>query len=737
MPAPITKCKRRKIMKAANPLVKRLNPSRYLGLSQRAFAISPRALRGLCAVIALSTLCLLLCGASVSASGGGKSVKKRTPKASDAKSAGTSGNSPVMAKAKDASASAPAKPEHIGIEHEQFAYPPDGGLRKYALVVKHKEGNKLFETDPRLISLSLTPAGAADITIRRVTPTRIEADFWAPDKFEVNDVSVSIYDRDNPRAVVASSDIEKAPEESDTAEGADLKDGTVRTAAMKAKAKAKSDADADTVQPEISSTTIVFLQRAYGIGRLKIEGKNFGNYEAPPVSAEDYLLCYEPLARQALVEALKDNPQAVVQQKIEDKRCDDLKGSPKFAVWKQWRETVEKSVKVALVPRNTDLRIEQTKVLYIDDKLIDVYFEFNRYYRNSEPLRLASTTVTVRKGGEPKPDAKTGAQSMTAANGSSGRSVGDAVLMNASASVAAAESKSPPPAEERKTYIATKEVGTKQDENLEYRYTVLDENSATTLFGKGVADSFYVIQLSVTNKGEKKMSIPLASIQAEVEWAYGKKDSADKKQGHQVEAATNAQTKGLNSQNEQKDVAASLQNSRPDGSNAEAKIPLAYDETLDYYEEGPATLAPLPLPAVTAFFDGDAKVNGRKAKLFNITDGMAMLGSSLIPFFGPGFRDAHVAFTGGLVPGIRRGIGDLSGQQLQNLTALSWQGVEVVAAKGGSIEKFVFIQRGDQLFSPGFGERLRKTIKNIEGMEVIGFEVQESEPKRATPAGQQ
>ena len=77
------------------------------------------------------------------------------------------------------------------------------------------------------------------------------------------------------------------------------------------------------------------------------------------------------------------------------------------------------------------------------------------------------------------------------------------------------------------------------------------------------------------------------------------------------------------------------------------------------------------------------------------------------------------------------------GQQLQNLTALSWQGVEVVAGKGGSLEKFVFIQRGDQLFSQGFGERLRKTIKNIEGMEVVGFEVQESEAKRATPAGQQ
>ena len=186
-------------------------------------------------------------------------------------------------------------------------------------------------------------------------------------------------------------------------------------------------------------------------------------------------------------------------------------------------------------------------------------------------------------------------------------------------------------------------------------------------------------------------------------------------------------------------MAASIVDEAKDGAkDGAATIPLSYEPTRDYYEEGPATLAPLPLAAVTAFFDGDEKVNGKKAKFFNVTDGLAMLGSSLIPFFGPGFRDAHVAFTGGLVPGIRRGLGDLSSQQLQNLTALSWQGIEVVAAGGGTIEKFVFIQRGDQLFSPGFGERLRKTIKNIEGVEVVGFEVkEEGEGKRATPASQQ
>ena len=114
---------------------------------------------------------------------------------------------------------------------------------------------------------------------------------------------------------------------------------------------------------------------------------------------------------------------------------------------------------------------------------------------------------------------------------------------------------------------------------------------------------------------------------------------------------------------------------------------------------------------------------------------------ALGPFVWPGFKDAHVAFTGGLVPGIRRGLGDLSGEQLQNLTAQSWQSAEVVSANGGSIEKFVFFPRGDQVFAAGFREMketLVKKIKNIEGMEVVGFEVIEAnEGKRATPAGQQ
>jgi hypothetical protein len=701
------------------PLFGRFNSFNHSDAPRRADVAATRvhgsrhpALRALVACLLVSLLFGQAAASAVARKGAPKAARVKRPAAKAAGATAKSGDEAAAAQPSPTQQT-PAPPSPIAIEApEVYAYPSDDGLKKYALVVKRKDGDgNFFSTDPSLISLSLTPAGAADITIRRVTPTRIEADFRAPDNYKVSDVGVTVYDGKDRQLVVASSDVKKAPE------------------APKPVADDK---------PEITSTAIVFLQRAYGIGRLKIEGKNFGNnYKAPPMSAEDYLLCFEPLARQALVNALRDgeHPDIVGQQKLEDQRCKNL--TTTVEKWNDWRKEVEPLVKVALVPRNTDLRIEQTKILYIDDKLIDVYFEFNRYYHNSEPLRLASTTVTVKKRNEQQPGAKpqpTGGQSQTAdARGADGASVINAVMSTGAGKDEVRPALSPSP--DLKTFIATKEVGTKQDENLEYRYTVLDNNSAGTLFGKGVADNFYVIQLSVTNKGDKKVAVPLASVQAEVEWAYGLDNTKDQKQTGKpsAEVKNDAAKPGGN-----KFSAPALADTTASAAGAGgAEIPFSANDTTKYYEEGPATLAPLPLPAVTAFFDGDEKVNGKKAKLFNVFDGAAILGSSLFPFFGPGFRDAHGAFTGGLVPGLRRGLGDLSGQQLQNLAALSWQSVEVVAAKGGSVEKFVFIQRRDQVFSTGFGETLRKQIKNIEGMEVVGYEVIESEAKRATPAGQQ
>lgn len=605
--------------------------------------------------------------------------------------------------------SEPPDPQSIKIEEpEVFAHPSDGGQKRYTVVVKWKNG-KHFGTDPRLVSLILTPAVSSDVTVRRVTPTRIEADFWAVDKYEVKDVSVSVHDPRHPEQVIASSDVEQETQQKDKVSKDELAD---------------SDDKGKDEQPKITSTAVIFLQRAYGIGRLKIEGKGFGDYKAPPVSAEDYLICFEPLARQALYKALEDgdHPDRAGQQKLEDERCRML--GKKAEDWQEWRaKQIEPLVKVALVPKNTDLRIEQTKILYADDTFIDVYFEFNRYFRNSEPLRLASATVTVKKPKEKPKDAKqspAGGREVASA-GADGASLVKAALGANSAGAERKEEVKKDDSKEAicesgncKTYIASGKIGDEQ--GLEYTYNVLDNASAAMLFGKGVAGNFYAILLSVTNNGERKVSIPLSSIKAEIEWAYGNSNN-------QIPASKPAPS-GAKAFVVPKDIAKEFPADIPTTSSS----PMAL-----YYEEGPVTLAPLSLQTVTAFFDGNEKVNGVKAKLFNYFDGAAIFGLSLAPFFGPGFRSAHGAFTGGVVPGLKRGLGDLSGQQLQNLTGMSWQDIEVVSAKGGSVVKYIFIQRGDS----NFNESVKKTIKNIQGMEVKGIEVVEGETKLATHTGQQ
>ena len=543
------------------------------------------------------------------------------------------------------------------VEFESTAYPSGSGLMRYGLVVKSADGK--FAADPKLMSVQIWPAGASDVTIRSASPRRLHVDFWAADKFEVKGVDVSVHDAANPLRIAAVSTNEKEKE------------------------KAKP---APPAEPKIDSTEVVFLHRHQGVGRLKIEGSGFGeDYARPPLSSEAFLMNCQHQASKALRTQYTTGGQT-------DARLTTTPPA-ECGAWQTWEKTIRDSVKLTLVPRNVDLRIEQTQILYIDDKLIDVYFEFSNYGGYSEPLRLARTTLTVKKNVAPKTAA---AKPQSAGGGTA--DAGGAVAAGGSVPVrgfvavssgmggtagagdAATADAAPAatPAPEWKTFLATKEVGLKQDSNLQYHYTVLDNSQTDRLFGSGVSRTFYAIQLSVTNRGAKKVIVPLSSIEAEIEWAYAETQQA-------------------------------------------------------FFEQGPSTIAPQPLDTVTAFFDANNKVKGKSARLFNIFEGMTTLGSSLIPLFGPGFKDAHVIFTGGLVPGVRKGIGDLSGQQLQNLAGMSWQNVEEVSPNGGSVNKYVFIQRGDQLFGDNIENApTKKRIKNISGIELVGFEVVESEPKAGT-----
>ena len=76
---------------------------------------------------------------------------------------------------------------------------------------------------------------------------------------------------------------------------------------------------------------------------------------------------------------------------------------------------------------------------------------------------------------------------------------------------------------------------------------------------------------------------------------------------------------------------------------------------------------------------------------------------------------------------------------MQNLTTLSWQNSETLAASGGSLEKLVYIQKGQQFDSGGLPiydvpYATKQQISNIMSLEVVGYEVNDSPPKKATPA---
>jgi len=500
------------------------------------------------------------------------------------------------------------KPNGRSVEVEFKAFPNPQNPSAHSLRVSPREGDE-FAADAANMKVQILPAGATNITIEPGnTADRMLVTFVAPADFEVEELFVTAYDSKEPKAYERPS----------------------------------TDTDANEV--EITRVDILSLQRRDGFGRVKIEGHGFGNYPHP-TNADLELLCDRENRSSQVDERndthRRDKPEPLVNTST---LCSDRS----FAEIKNWRAQVEKSVKVLLVPRNPDLRVERTLIMYVDDKVIDVYFEFSHFEWFSEPFRLESVSVSVsREEAAKKAGSKPAGESSHASN-------------DPAASPAT-----------MKTYLASHDIGPPKDLNLEYRYTVLDQKDASQLFGSGVGDHFYAVQISLVNKGDKKVIVPLSSIQAEIEWAYGS------------------------------------------------------DNDEEAFDEGPATLSPLPLSAISSYFDAFQKTKGRRAKLFNVLDGVVTLGAAMVPVFGRNIERPIAIMSGGLIPGLRKSFGDLSSQQLQNLTSMSWEGVEEIPAGGGK-EKFIYVQRSDQTFSGSVNPVIRKQIKSIAGLEVSGFVVRES-----------
>lgn len=155
----------------------------------------------------------------------------------------------------------PAPPPKVApfeIKHETLSS-PDSPIK--TLSISSEEGK--FDSNPHRMSVELIPAGASNVLVRPGSnPHNLIVDFMAPEKYEVKDVVVTVYN---------SSDL----------------DARAPTASSRPFKEKKPQADPN--QPTISKVEVLYLQRNRGAGRLKIEGSGFGNYRRPKITAEEFI----------------------------------------------------------------------------------------------------------------------------------------------------------------------------------------------------------------------------------------------------------------------------------------------------------------------------------------------------------------------------------------------------------------------------------------------------------------
>jgi hypothetical protein len=295
-----------------------------------------------------------------------------------------------------------------------------------------------------------------------------------------------------------------------------------------------------------------------------------------------------------------------------------------------------------------DQQAKSPKVVTAKDDIVVVEFSFPCLVGYSEPFRIARVLLTVTKGTVPDNNASDN---------------------------------------KPQSFTASFEMLPGRDKNLTYRSTILSEEQASSRFGGGVAKNFYVVQLSIVNKGSAKMQIPLAGIRAEVEWFAG--------------TVTNKKKQSI------------------------------------YYREGPPTVAPVPLAGAVSYFSTYQKATGPRARFFNALQGVTTIGSAVQLFFGPGFAQA-VGIAGG---GLRQGLGqifqDMSSEQLANLTSQSFESIESVSGNGGSLEKVIFIQKTEEKLASGsLTVQFGRLIDNVIGFEINGYKAPETPAATATPEQQ-
>ena len=557
------------------------------------------------------------------------------------------------------------------------AIPPESALQEFEIAFAHHQSKEFpnlhsltvtkqsgevgvgFDVKESHMRIDLEPTGATNLTVAQSNEEHLVLNFVAAPDYEPTDVVITVYD---------GSDLDR------------------RQAIFVARASAPEKPPAnDPNEPIITSVETLFVDRHEGNGRIRIYGKGFGKQvKAPPYQVDEFLCtCLErpqldfreetrprpcgQFAESFFRETDTRNDSRLDQEKQRAEAC-----AAPLALWNQWRCGVGATASVE--SRDINIRVEKAEIIDMNDEMVDVYFEFTRHHGYAWPFQVAGVNLTIKK-----PVNKV------------------EQVVEAKPAKVSGEVDSSSPA----TYTVSSTIGPKPEENLTYRYTVLTYAAVRQLLGDGIADNFFVIEVAVVNDGAKKVAIPLAGMQADVEWLYG----------------------GV---------------SKPAPAGASDLVPESGFKP-GFFVEGPPTLAPIPMATVSAYFGASKKNGERRVKTFNILEGITTLITSIVPFGGPALKDAEVVFSGGFIPGLRHAWGDLTDQQLQNLTTLSWQNSETLAASGGSLEKLVYIQKGQQFDSGGLPiydvpYATKQQVSNIMSLDVVGYEVNDSPPKKATPA---
>jgi hypothetical protein len=163
-----------------------------------------------------------------------------------------------------------------------------------------------------------------------------------------------------------------------------------------------------------------------------------------------------------------------------------------------------------------------------------------------------------------------------------------------------------------------------RNEDVISKFSFITQRNSLQTFGGGVARYFHVIKVSIVNKCDQGIVVPLAGM---------------------------------------------VVSPRPDAGS------------------GPIT--PYSLPEVTAVYNTDRKLNGNRAIFFNILAAVATLGSAIEPFFGHGFTQAVAIWGGGFTTAAGTIFKDMSPEQLQNITSLSFGDSQQLGANGDSLTKYL------------------------------------------------